>query len=569
MFLDRAWIGTDGKENARMSELLNRRDTLRFGGIGAAGVLPLAAASPAGATTRSGTRRGNHQGPAFDVTRYGARGDGRTIDSPAINRAIDAAAKAGGGTVVFPAGTYASYSVRLKSNVTLHLDRGATLLAAEPRRGVGFDDPGEGAGNPYQDFGHSHWRASLIWGEGLENIGIRGPGWIDGASLVRNMSADSPRGTGDKAIALKLCRNVVIADLTIVRGGHLSILPTGVDNLTIHNVKIDTIRDGINVDCCRNVRISDCTVNTHGDDAIVLKSSYALGSARATENVTIADTMVSGYDVGTLIAGTYGRSDPAAADRDGPTGRIKFGTESNGGFRNIAISNMIFERCRGLALETVDGGLLEDVTISNITMRDVSNTPFFLRLGARMRGPAGREIGRLRRISISDVTVHNSDPRYPSMIVGLPGHDVEDVRISNVRIHMRGGLSMREAAEQPGELINTFFAEPGAREPFAVPDRPTAYPEPSMFGILPAWAFYIRHARGVQLDNVHVGFENADTRPAVVVEDVRDAEFRHSRVQKAEGAPTFVLRNVTDFTVHQCRPVDDVRIPGHVDQREI
>lgn len=150
-------------------------------------------------------------------------------------------------------------------------------------------------------------------------------------------------------------------------------------------------------------------MNTHGDDAIVLKSSYALGTP----------------------------------------------------------------------LETVDGGLLEDVTISNITMRDVSNTPFFLRIDARMRGPAGREIGKLRRITISDVTVHNA-PRYPSMIIGLPGHDVEDVRISNVRIHMRGGLSMREAADQPANLINTFFAEPGAREPYAVPDRPTAYPEPSM-----------------------------------------------------------------------------------------
>lgn len=545
-----------------MSEPRNRRAALRLGATGAAaGGLTLAAAGPAAATTP-------HDGPFFDVRRYGARGDGRTIDSPAINRAIAAAARAGG-TVFFPAGTYASYSVRLRSNVTLHLDRGATLLAAAPRDGRGFDDPGEGAGNPYQDFGHSHWRASLVWGEELENIGITGHGRIDGAALVRNMTPDSPPGTGDKAIALKLCRNVMIRDITIVRGGHLSILPTGVDNLTIHGVTIDTVRDGINVDCCRNVRISDCTVNTHGDDAIVLKSSYALGFARATENVTIADTMVSGYDVGTLVTGGYGREDPAAADRDGPTGRIKFGTESNGGFRNIAISNVIFERCRGLALETVDGGLLEDVTISNITMRDVSNAPFFLRLGARMRGPAGREIGELRRISISDVTVHNADPRYPSMIVGLPGHDVTDVRVSNVRVHMRGGLSMREAAEQPPELINTFFAEPGAREPYAVPDRPQAYPEPSMFGILPAWAFYIRHATGVRLDNVDVRFAESDTRPAVVLDDVRDAEFHHVRATKAEGAPTFVLREVTDFALHQGRPVPEARIPGHVTQQEL
>ncbi|MEU4679060.1 glycoside hydrolase family 28 protein [Micromonospora sp. NPDC023737] len=548
-----------------------RRDALRFGVVAAAGVLPLAGAGAANAAApaAAGPRPGDPHGPYLQVTAYGAKGDGATIDSPAINRAIEAASAAGGGTVYFPAGTYASYSVRLKSNITLFLDHGATLLAATPKDGVGFDDPGDGAGNPYQDFGHSHWRASLIWGEGLENVCVQGPGRIDGAALVRNMSANSPAGTGDKAIALKLCRNVVIRDLTIIRGGHLSILPTGVDNLTIHNVKIDTIRDGINVDSCRNVRISDCTINTHGDDAIVLKSSYALGFARPTENVTIADTMVSGYDVGTIVDGTYGRDEPAAADRDGPTGRIKCGTESNGGFRNIAISNVIFERCRGLALETVDGGLLEDITISNVTMRDVSNAPIFLRLGARMRGPEGVDVGKLRRISISDVTVHNADPRYPSMIIGLPGHDVEDVRISNVRIHMRGGLSMTEAAAQPANLINTFFAEPGAREPYAVPDRPQAYPEPSMFGILPAWAFYVRHATGVQLNNVDARFERPDTRPAIVLDDVRDAEFHHVRLQKAQGAPTFVLRNVTDFALHQGRPVEDVRIPDHVDVREI
>lgn len=484
----------------------------------------------------------------FDVTRYGATGDGTTIDSPAVNRAIEAAAAAGGGTVYFPAGTFASYSVRLRSNITLYLDSGATLLAATPKGGIGFDDPGTGADNSYQDFGHSHWRASLIWGERLENIGIAGPGRIDGAGLVREMTPDSPPGTGDKAIALRLCRTVTIRDVTIVRGGHLSILPTGVDNLTVHNVTIDTIRDGVNVDCCRNVRISGCTVNTHGDDAIVLKSSYALGFARATENVTISGCLVSGYDTGTLAGGTFGREDQAAPDGDGPTGRIKFGTESTGGFRGIAISNVIFERCRGLALETVDGGLLEDVTISNVIMREVTSAPLFLRLGVRMRGPAGLGIGRLRRISISDMTVHGADPRYPSMIVGLPGHDVEDVRISNVRIHVRGGLSMREAAEQPPGLINPFFAEPGPREPYDVPERADAYPEPSMFGILPAWAFYVRHAAGIQLDNVDVRFERPDTRPAVVLDDVRDAELHRVRTSKVDGVPAVVLRDVTDVS---------------------
>jgi hypothetical protein len=494
----------------------------------------------------------------FDVTTFGATGDGRTIDSPAVNRAIEAASSAGGGRIHFPAGTFACHSIRLRSNVELYLDRGATLLAAPPRDGAGFDDPGPGAGNPYQDFGHSHWRASLIWGEGLTNVGVCGPGRIDGAALVRDMTAGSPPGTGDKAIALKLCRNVVIRDVTIVRGGHLSILPTGVDNLTIHNVTIDTIRDGINIDCCRNVRISDCTVNTHGDDAIVLKSSYALGFARVTENVTIANCLVSGYDPGTAVDATYGRDVPAAPDGDGPTGRIKFGTESSGGFRNVAISNVIFERCRGLALETVDGGVLEDVMIGNVVMRDIANAPIFLRLGARLRGPDGLTPGALRRISISDVTVWGADPRYPSMIVGLPGHAVEDVRISNLRVHTRGGLSLTEAAEQPAHLVNPFFAEPATREPYAVPERADGYPEPSMFGVLPALAIYARHATGLVLANVDLRFGEPDTRPAIVLDDVRDSEIHRARLSTVDGVPAVVLREVSGV-----RLPEDITVRRH------
>jgi len=243
----------------------------------------------------------------------------------------------------------------------------------------------------YQDFGHSHWHNSLIWGENLENISILGTGIINGKGLTRE---GDPRyrkqlpGTGNKAISLKLCRNVIIRDISMLFGGHFAILATGVDNFTIDNLKIDTNRDGIDVDCCNNVRISNCTVNSPWDDAICLKSSFALGYAHTTENVTITNCQVSGFDRGTLFNGTYKRDEAnLVPDKGGPTGRIKFGTESNGGFKNIAISNCNFVFCRGLALESVDGALLEDVTITNITMRDIINAPIFLRLGARMRGP--------------------------------------------------------------------------------------------------------------------------------------------------------------------------------------
>jgi polygalacturonase len=503
----------------------------------------LAAASPA-AGAADGT---GEFGDVFDVRRFGARGDGVTIDTGAINGAIEAAGANGrpgstGGTVYFPAGTYASYSIHLQSNVALYLAEGATVLAASPAGSQGYDPAEPGAGNPFQDFGHSHWHNSLIWGEGLQNITIYGPGTIDGKGLVAGGAQESAPLQGNKAIALKLCRNVAIRDITIVNGGHFGILPTGVDNFRIDGLVIDTNRDGINIDCGKNVRLSNTTVNSPNDDAIVLKSSFALNEARATENVTIDNCMVSGYDLGTLVDGTF-KTGPY-----GRTGRIKFGTESNGGFRNIAISNVIFEYCRGLALETVDGALLEDVTISNITMRHVQ-TPLFLRLGARMRGPAGLQVGSLRRVSISSITIHDADPRYPSTIAGIPGHPIEDVRISNVRHQLVGGLSAGDAVQNPPELEN-------------------AYPENTMFGTLPAFGFFIRHAAGVELDNVAVRFEQTDTRPAFALSDVTDADFHHVRADKAADVPTFVLDDVGDFTVTDSRPVAGAHL-DHVRRKEL
>jgi polygalacturonase len=485
----------------------------------------------------------------FDVRRFGAKGDGVAIDSDAVNRAIDEAAKVRppsgggpGGTVYFPAGTYACYSIRLKSNIALYLAQGATLLAAAPADGKGYDPAEPGAGNPYQDYEHSHWHTSLIWGDGLTDVTIFGPGVIDGKGLVGGRRASDP-GQGNKAIALKLCRNVTIRDITILNGGSLAILPTGVDNLRVENLVIDTYSDGINLDCCRNVRISGTTVNTPNADAIVLKSSYALGEARATENVTIDNCMVSGYDLGTLYDGTFKTAEPY-----GRTGRIKFGTESNGGFKNIAISNVVFEYCRGLALQTVDGGLLEDVTISNITMRQVQ-MPIFLRLGSRMRGPAGAQIGRLRRVSISDVIAVNADPGYPSTISGIPGHPIEDVRISNVRHSVAGGLTPGDVNQDP-------------------PEDEGAYPETTMFGALPAYGFFIRHATGITLDNVEIRFAEQDTRPAYVLRDVAGADFHHNRADKVEGTPTFVLDDVHDFTVTTSRPVPDSHL-DHTGHKEL
>ncbi|MEO7495693.1 MAG: glycosyl hydrolase family 28-related protein, partial [Massilia sp.] len=403
---------------------------------------------------------------SFDVRRHGATGNGKTLDTAAINRAIAAAAAAGGGTVYFPAGNYLSFSIRLQSHVALYLEAGATLIGADPEVDKGAYDTAEP--NPwdaYQDFGHSHWHNSLIWGENLENISITGPGRIHGRGLTHSgPGANRPRtasdmplslkgadphkeniaagavfganmiGKGNKAIALKSCRNVVLRDFSILNGGHFAVLATGVEHLTIDNLKVDTDRDGFDIDCCRNVRIVNCGVNTPNDDAICLKSSFALGAARFTENVSISNCQVSGFDLGSYLDGTFKRTQQKAPDQDGVTGRIKMGTESNGGFRNITISNCVFERSRGLAIESVDGGVIEDVTVSNLSMRDLTNPPLFIRLGRRMRAPEGTPIGAIRRINISNVVVYNADARYASSFSGIPGHPLEDIRLSNFTV---------------------------------------------------------------------------------------------------------------------------------------
>jgi polygalacturonase len=470
----------------------------------------------------------------YNVKDFGATGDGKTLDTEPINKAINAAADAGGGTVYFPAGTYASYSIHLKSHIRLFIDQGATILAAQSIAGKsGYDEPEAnkwGDTLKYQDFGHSHFHNSLIWGENLEDISITGPGTIYGKGLTRN----TPRrlGEGNKAIALKLCRNVTLKDFTILYGGHFGMLLTGVDNMTIDNIKMDTNRDGMDIDCCRNVLVSNCSVNSPWDDGICLKSSYALGFLRATENVNITNCQVSGFDRGTFANGTFMRNESKIVpDRQGPTGRIKLGTEATGGFKGVTISNCSFQYCRGLALETVDGAALEDITISNITMRDIVNSPIFLRLGARMRGPAGPDVSKLRRIMISDVNVFNADSHFSSMIVGIPGHDVEDVKLNNIRIYYRQIDSpLVKIQKAPPELIHD-------------------YPEPQRFGVIPAYGFFIRHAKNIEFNNVEISYLGEETRPAVILEDAKNISFNNFKAQTAVGVPVIVQRGVQGISI--------------------
>ena len=510
---------------------------------------------------------------SFDVRAFGAKGDGQTLDTPAINQAIAAAADAGGGTVIFPSGNYLSYSIRLKSNITLLIGPGATIIGAEspPIGQPGGYDPAEpNASSQFQDFGHSHWHNSLIWGEDLHDVSITGPGRIYGRGLSRGnsrialpvnipppplpgdippdaLAADGPfdvtprpdliagpfgypnardtqsDGVGNKAIALKNCRNVTLRDFSILHGGHFGILATGVDNLTLDNLIIDTNRDGMDIDSCANVRISNCSINTLWDDGLCLKASYGLGVLKLTENVTITNCYVSGYDEGTLLDGTRQRK---LTHRGGSMGRIKLGTEASGGFRNITISNCVFDSCRGLALEQVDGGILEDITVSNITMRNVQNAPIFIRLGARLRSPGVTQPGSVRRILINNLVASNVAPEHGILIAGLPGHPIEDVVLSNIQIHYAGGGTSEQATR-------------------TVPELEKAYPDPYDFGTLPSWGLFARHVKGLQLRGVELRLDKPDARPAITLDDTIDVNLRNIDFDAAEKQPAWSLTNVS------------------------
>src|SRR6201996_9299500 len=460
---------------------LQRRDLLKLSPFALASLPSWSAQAQSPGTEHAGSPM------FFDVRSFGATGTGKQLDTPAVNAAIEAAAAAGGGVVVFTGGTYLCFSIRLKSNVHLFLSQGAVIqAAASPLPGEttgelgGVYDAAEPktAYDAYQDYGHNHWHNSLIWGEDLHNIGMSGPGLIYGKGLsfggwVKNeRRGDYPLydtgqpGVGNKAIALKNCRNVLFQDFSILKGGWFGLLLTGVDNLTIDNLTIDTDRDGMDIDCCKNVHISNCTVNSPWDDGICPKSSYALGYPRATENVTITGCTVSGsYQLGTLLDGSRKVFPPG--QNVYRTGRIKCGTESNGGFKNIAISNCVFDGCSSLSLESEDGALCEDIVISNITMRNLVHGPLFFRLGGRLRGPKETTtVGVLRRVLVSNIVSHNSDASVGCLLTGIPGHPIEDVKISNLYMQHKGGASAEQAKVVPPEQIDK-------------------YPDPGVFGPMP------------------------------------------------------------------------------------
>jgi hypothetical protein len=171
---------------------------------------------------------------------------------------------------------------------------------------------------------------------------------------------------------------------------------------------------------------------------------------------------------------------------------------------------------------------------------------------------------------ITNLTAADADPRYPATISGIPGNDVEDVTLENIRLQYRGGLTLQQAADQPPDLVNTFFfrASGGVpkRQAYEVPEREKEYPEPSMFGLLPAYGLYARHAQDLNIRNLTVGFATEDTRPAFVLEDARNVRFEDVNWQKSISAPSFVLRRVKNVVATGCSPLPEFKIPDLIDR---
>jgi len=443
----------------------------------------------------------------LSVRAHGAKGDGQASDTRAIQLAIEKAGRSGG-TVYFSPGRYVSGTLRLRSRITLHLDAGATLVAS--RDDADFD--------PVEDLGHesfaddetSSFRFALLQGRGLEHVRIVGAGRIDGNRTSRD---------GPKPIALRECRRVEIRDVTIANAGNYNVSLLGCDGVEVVGVTIQNgYSDGIDPDCCQNVRIANCRVESR-DDAIALKTSFALGVRRATRNVT-----VSGCHLTTIH------------------NALKLGTESTGDFRNI-----VFRDCTivgrqhawkgdlscGVAIETVDGGRLEHVSASDIRMTNV-RAPIFVRLARRGRGQDVPAAGRLRNISISNLSAVGA--MIASSVTGIPGHPVAEISLKNVRITARGGGGA-DLVDRP------------------VPEREKTYPDAYMFDDLPAYGLYCRHASGLKVDGIELGVDRPDARPALVLDDVSRVIIRAMQATPpVEGGPLAWLRSVRGCVLDGLRP---------------
>lgn len=430
---------------------------------------------------------GSAQAISLNILDFGAVNDGKTLNTVAIQKAIDSCASKGGGTVYFPAGKYISGTIFLKSNITLNLASGAIL---------------EGSNNindypvtisQIRSYTDNYTNKSLIYGEGLEYIGITGQGIIDGNgeqfqvsdTQVKISLSDSYKAR-PYIIRMINCKNVIIKKVTLKNSPmwvqhYLSCRNILIDGITVTS-RVNHNNDGIDIDACDNVRISNCDI-TSGDDAIVIKSTLD----EPCKNITVTNCILS--------------SDCNA---------FKLGTESNGDFQNINLSNcVIFDtRLAGIALEMVDGGSLNNVSVSGVNMDNVG-CAVFIRLGNRARPfKANMEkpgMGSLFNVMLSNIQGRNIGKTGCS-VTGLPSNPARNITLNNIRLTFKGGGSK--------DLITRQIEE-----------FPEKYPEFGMFGTLPSYGFFCRHVEGLTMENIELSCESPDFRPALYLNDVKDSRI--------------------------------------------
>lgn len=470
------------------------------------------------------------QPQVLNITAFGAVGDGRTSNTAAIQKAIDNAFSKGGGRVLVPAGKFVTGVIHLRTGVELHIAEGATLLGSTKRTDYG----GEKA-------------MALIEGANLHHVAITGKGTVDGQGreLVKDIDRMLKEGTlqdpqwqtfnpwhqkrtaefnRPHLVTLSHCDQVTISGVLFKDGSCWVQTYQECTNLTLDSVRVQSTayynNDGIDIVDCRNVKVINCHVDA-GDDGICLKSS---NPNALCENMLVADCTI--------------RSSASA---------LKFGTASHGGFKNITIRNIvIYDTYRSaIALMSVDGGLLENVLIENIKAKNTGNA-IFIRLGHRKKEAA---IGRVKGVVIRNIEVEvpagKPDKGYemegpevvyphnifPASITGLPGHPVEDVTLENIKIIYAGGAKKEAACVGLDSLQK-------------IPENASEYPEFSMFGEMPCWALYVRHASGIRLKNVTVQYKKDDFRPAFVFDDVQQLELADINIPSAKTAPVIVLKEV-------------------------
>lgn len=431
----------------------------------------------------------------YNITRYGAVSDQTTINTTAIQKAIDECYNNGGGTVIIPAGQFITGTILLKDNVTLHVEEGAQLIGSDnPMDYISID--------PFTDATGQVRGKCLVGAEGADNIAITGQGTIDGRGelfLRKNIKetmkrlgvAQSEFGVyaSNRPFLVRLVKssNIVVRDISLRQPAAWTLHFFQSKNILVDGVKIYSHahknNDGIDLDSSSDVIIQNCDINS-GDDAICFKTT----SPVETSNVIVSDCTLKSH-----------------------WGTIKFGTESMGDFKNITIQNCTINDTRGggIKILSVDGANIDNVSIDNIKMNNV-DMPIFIRLGERLRtyrDAPKQEVGSIKNIQISNITavtrsVEDSRVAPPAgiFITGTPNHSVENITLSNIAITLPGGGT--------AEHTKAVIAEDEKR-----------YPEFSFFGVLPAYGLYARHAKNITKENITFTLENEDEREEIIIEE--------------------------------------------------